>query len=56
MLALSSPTTLADFGDRARRRVTSEFSEARRESVTADHLARLLMTASPDTNRDRVGR
>jgi glycosyltransferase involved in cell wall biosynthesis len=40
--ALSSATRLAEFGDRARRRVTTEFSEDRREQATAEHLAGLL--------------
>jgi glycosyltransferase involved in cell wall biosynthesis len=40
--ALSSAATLADFGDRARRRVATEFSEERRERTTAEQLARLV--------------
>lgn len=40
--ALSSRAKLAEFGDRARHRVSTEFSEARRERATAEHLARLL--------------
>lgn len=39
--ALSSVTRLAEFGHGARQRVSTEFSEARREQATADHLVRL---------------
>jgi glycosyltransferase involved in cell wall biosynthesis len=40
--ALSSPTALADMASRARRRVSTEFSEAARDETTAEHLRRLV--------------
>lgn len=43
--AISSRAQLAQCGDRARRRVTAEFSEDRLERATAEHLARLIGAA-----------